>query len=98
MTWLTVFSMIITAFATCVIAYYSKVSKDLAKEIIDHDQAYHVRIEKLAIQHQHELSDLYQAIAIATLMGGSSNTGKVKELISTFQEHYKGKIQVFNNK
>ena len=95
MEWITVASILVTAIATCFIAHYSKVSTALAKEIKDQEKSYRDSLENLTKQHQSELSDLYQAIAIATLMGGSSNTNVVRDLIKTFKEHYKGKIAIF---
>jgi len=83
---LTFASILVTAIATCFIAHYSKVSSNLAKEIKNQEE-----------RHQSDLADLYQAIVIATLMGGASNPGSVRNLIRTFSEHYKGKIQIFKN-
>lgn len=80
-----IISIIVTAIATCFIAYYSFVSSKIADEI-----------KKQNDKHDSELKDLYQAIAIATLMGGNGNSGVVKTLISTFNQHYKGKVQIFN--
>lgn len=91
----TVISVVVTAIATCVIAYYSYASNRLANEMKLQDARYQERLEKLSKHHQSELSDLYQAITIATLMGGSSNTNVVKELIKTFNQYYCGNIKIF---
>ncbi len=95
MNWITIISIIATAIATCFIAYFSRVSTCLAKEIKDQDKSYRDKFENLTKQHQTELSDLYQAIVISTLMGGSSSPGKMDELMTTFKKHYKGKIKIF---
>jgi K+-sensing histidine kinase KdpD len=83
---LTTVSIFITAIATCVIAVYSVISSNLAKEIKNQTR-----------QHQSDLSDLYQAIVIATLMGGSSNQGVARDLIKTFNAHYQGKVKIFKS-
>jgi hypothetical protein len=88
-------SIVISAIATSVIAIYSIMSYKLAKEITKQDKSYRDSLENLTKNNQNELSDLYQAIVIATLMGGSGNTGVVKTLIDTFSEHYKGNIEIF---
>jgi hypothetical protein len=95
MNWITVISIFISTIATCFIAYYSKVSTNLAKEIKNQDKNYRENLESLSKQHQDQLSDLYQAIVIATLMGGSSNTGVVNDLIKTFSGYYNGKTKIF---
>lgn len=98
MDWITLTSILITAIATCFIAYYSKVSSNLAKEIKNQDKSYRESLEKLTKLHHKDLSDLYQAIVIAMLMGGSSNSTVVTGLIKTFKEHYKGEIEIFKDK
>ncbi len=96
MEWISIVSIFITAVATCVIAWYSKVSSDLAKELKSQEMNFRQGLEDLTKQHHKELSSLYQAITIATLMGGSSNSGVVANLIKTFNQHYKGDIEIFN--
>jgi len=98
MEWISIASFFVTAAATCVIAWYSVVSSNLAKELKKQEMSYRKGLEDLNKQHQRELSSLYQAIAIATLMGGSSNSGVVTDLIKTFNQHYKGEIEIFKQK
>lgn len=97
MEWLIGISTLITALATIAIAYFAKTNSDLTAEIINQEKNFHEHQEALIKQHQKELSDLYQAITIATLMGGSSNTGVVEGLIKTFKNHYSGSIKIFKD-
>jgi undecaprenyl pyrophosphate phosphatase UppP len=76
---LIVISAAITAVATVFIARYARSSNMLSKEF-----------QNLSKLHKQELSDLYQAIVIATLMtyphGGA---------IEKFNKMYKGKTVIF---
>ena len=77
-----VFSFLTTA-ATIVIAFYAYSNYKLT-----------VQLRDSAKHHQQELSDLYQAIIIATLL--TSSTGQnVNLLISAFKSYYKGTTKIF---
>jgi hypothetical protein len=77
-----VFSFLTTA-AIIVIAFYAYSNYKLT-----------VQLRDSAKHHQQELSDLYQAIVIATLL--TSNTGTdVNLLITTFNHYYKGATKIF---
>lgn len=77
-------STIITTLATCVIAYFAWASHQVALAIQQQEKA-----------HQKELTDLYEAIMIATVMGGQGNSGVVNTSIETFKKHYKGSTPIF---
>jgi len=46
-------------------------------------------------QHHKDLSDLYQAIVIATLIGGHSN---MQDTVKQFNALYSGEIEIFKAK
>ena len=75
---------LISAIATLVIAFYAYSSIKLSKEI-------HNKSE----QHQQELSDLYQAIVVATLLSGPSSVGAFASAKQIFSTTYKGKTPIF---
>lgn len=67
-TWLVAVGAIVSAIATCFIAWYAVVNHKLANAIKTKDE-----------QHQQEIKDLYQAIVLSTLAttftGGSREDG-----------------------
>ncbi len=73
MDWVLV-SIVITAIATVAIAIYSWASLKLSQAIKNQEETYRNILVELTKRHQSELKDLYQAITIATLIGGHSNT------------------------
>lgn len=91
MDWLTI-SSTITAIATGVIAYYSYVSNKLSNAIRAQETNYRKTLEEMTDQHHKDLSDLYQAIVIATLIGGHSSA---EQTIKRFEELYSGTVKIF---
>lgn len=75
---------IITSIATVIIAWYAYCNYRLYKVIQEKDAEY-----------KEQISDLYQAIVIATLLSGPSSYGGIEEAIKEFNRHYKGKTKVF---
>jgi len=86
---------IVTAIATIVIAYLAWASYTLAKEIRDASDRHEQEVQEASERHQQELSDLYQAIVIATLLSGPSPKGQYRETKAIFEGEYTGKVQIF---
>ncbi len=82
----------VTALATGVIAYYSYVSNKLSNAIRAQEANYSEALEAMNKQHHKDLSDLYQAIVIATLIGGHSTA---EDTIKKFKNLYKGEFEIF---
>jgi hypothetical protein len=80
----TTISIIVTCIATCFIAYYTKQTRDVYK-----------RMEDSQKQSQEKISDLYQAIVIATLQSSNSAQEAMPGFIAEFSKHYKGKTKIF---
>ncbi len=91
MDWLAISSGV-TAFATAVIAYYSYVSNKLSNAIRDQEINSRQALEKMTERHHNDLGDLYQAIVIATLIGGHSPT---EQTIKEFTKLYSGDVEIF---
>ncbi len=79
-------SLIITALATVAIAYYSWCSYKLAMSLNSMEKS---REEKEQ-EFRQQLSDLYQALVIANLLGGQSIKEARKALVEEFKKMYKG--------
>jgi hypothetical protein len=50
-------------------------------------------------EHQEQISDLFQAIAITNVLSGlgmASDLTTIKGMIKEFKEHYKGKTKIFD--
>lgn len=82
---------LITAIASVVIAFYAWKNHELAKSFEGLDKLR----EKRDQEYRCQVSDLYQGIIIATLMGGQPSSGVLKESIATFKERYNGKTPIF---
>ena len=93
MDWLIPVSTFIAAIATCVIAYYSYVSNKLANAIRAQEANYRQAMESMTEQHHKDLSDLYQAIVIATMIDGHCTTAE--DSIKKFNRLYSGEIEIF---
>jgi len=80
---LIIISSAISALATIAIAYYAFRAHNLTKEM-----------RRTQENRDQEVSDLYQAIVIATLLSGptASNIGS---LTPTFEKLYNGKTKIF---
>ncbi len=90
MCWSTVISVIcimFTGLATGFIAYYARESNRLASEI-----------QKLNTKHSQELSDLYQAIVIATMLSDKNDKHSITLAIDVFKKHYNGSVEIFKSK
>ena len=90
---------ILTTLSTVVIAWYSFQSYRLSKEI---KRVNDLR-EKSEEEFKRQISDLYQAIVVATLISGPSSVGAVTQtgidsVKNTFNQYYKGSTQIFPEK
>jgi type II secretory pathway pseudopilin PulG len=83
---ITVIAIVVSAGATAFVAYYARATLKLTQQM-----------EASARQHQEELSDLYQAIVIATLLTGPGhNTSNFFENGKRyFKSAYKGNTEIF---
>lgn len=86
-----VISTIVMAIATVFLAIFAYQSNKLAQEI--------KRTNDLKdagdAEFKQQLSDLYQAIVISTLLSGPSSYGSLKQAIGAFKTQYGGKTQIF---
>ncbi|HOX22222.1 MAG TPA: hypothetical protein PLL10_02065 [Elusimicrobiales bacterium] len=87
------FATAFSALATIVIAVWAYKSHKLAEEIKKSTDVQ----KKENDEYRTQVSDLYQAIAIATLISGPSSTGGADAAIKCFKNHYKGKTPVFKD-
>ena len=53
------------------------------------------RTHELATRNAEQVSDLYQAIVVATLVGHAGMTNQGGRLIEQFQAHYRGSTPIF---
>lgn len=83
-------SLIITALATGVIAYYSWCSHRLAISLRNMDEARTSKDQEF----RQQLSDLYQALVIANLLGGQSIKEARRALVEEFKKMYKGNTPI----
>lgn len=74
----------VSSVATVVIAVYAVVTHRLTKAIHD-----------AAGRSQEQFSDLLQAIVVSNMTAGSG--GAVSIAIKNFNNHYKGKTEIFKN-
>jgi hypothetical protein len=85
-------SPLISMVATAVIAFYAWRSYELSQQIKNTND---LKI-KGDQEFREQLSDLYQAITISTLLSGPSSTGAFDRAISAFKSQYKGKTPIFS--
>jgi len=87
---------IIMTFATVAIACYAVASYKLSKMVSQLQEKHRKELEQSQRQHQEELNDLYKAIVVATIVGGSAKTGYLNADIDKFKEHYKPtRVKIF---
>ncbi|MFC1532658.1 hypothetical protein ACFL7M_04750 [Thermodesulfobacteriota bacterium] len=79
-----VFSIIITAIATAIIAIYAFMSYRLASKIQSREDEF-----------RQQTQDLFQAIVISNIVASGSES-YTSGAIKYFKEHYKGKIPIFD--
>ncbi len=84
LTALTVVSACISTIATCIMAFYTKQTRDIYKRTVASQD-----------QFQGQLSDLYQAIVIATMQSANSAPDVLPSFITEFKKYYKGKTKIF---
>ena len=82
--WVMVGATVVTAVATGVIAFFTWKMHQVTQQ--------HSRKEE---EFRQQLSDLYQAITIATLLSGNSNAGVLRNAIEAFKSVYKGTTPIF---
>jgi hypothetical protein len=51
-------------------------------------------IQKKKAEYKEQISDLYQAIVIATLLSGPTSTGGIEKATQEFKSLYKGKTRI----
>ena len=89
--WVIAVSSAITGIATAFIACYGRRSHQLTLQL----KATEEQRSKREEEFRQQLSDLYQAIVIATLLSGNSNLGALVEAKLAFEGLYKGKTKIF---
>jgi len=72
------------AVATVIIAWYAYCNYRLYKTM-----------QEKEIEYKEQISDLYQAIVIATLMSGPTSFADMGKTIEAFNSYYKGKTKIF---
>jgi len=82
------------AIATIVIAYYSWQSHKLTIELQKRDE----EREQRHIEHDQQTRDLYQAIALSTILTAPRAQGTPETHIQKFKELYTGKTPIFEKK
>jgi len=78
-----IIAAIVTSIATIIIAWYASCNYKLYKII-----------QEKNTEHKEQISDLYQAIVIATLLSGPTSTGGIEKAIQEFKSQYKGKTRI----
>ena len=86
-------SILVTAVATGVIAWYANRSHNLASKIQSRDNEYRQQVTARDNEYRQQVTDLYQAIVISYLLQEMGWT--TKEKIKVFNEHYTGKTRIF---
>lgn len=86
-----IISMGLTAVATCVIAFYSWRSFKLSEEIKRSNELKTTSDQEF----RQQVSDLYQAIVISTLISGPSSYGAFGPAKDVFKSQYRGKTPIF---
>ncbi len=89
-------STVVTAIATVILAIYARINAKLTNEIRSQDGNFKEAIQNMTINHHKELSDLYQALVISTLISGNSDSSVVYTAITTFKGLYTGTTKIFN--
>ncbi len=84
MTTIVIVASIINTIATVAIAIYASKAHTLTKKMKESQQ-----------QRDEEISDLYQAIVIATILSGPSGP-RIDDILSTFKKTYKGTTKIFS--
>jgi len=74
---------VITSIAIAIVAWFAYCNYRLYKVI-----------QKKDTEYKEQISDLYQAIVIATLLSGPTSTGGIEKAIQEFKSHYKGKTRI----
>ena len=87
-------SAFISAVATVFIALYVRRSHQLAQEIKRSNEQKTGRDEEF----RQQVSHLYQAIVIATLLSGPSGRGQYIEAKKLFESQYNGETPIFKPK
>jgi hypothetical protein len=88
---LLVISTAVSALATCVIAVYSCFSWKLTVEM---KRANDLK-DKADQEFKEQVSDLYRAIVVATILSGPSSYGSLDQATSAFNAQYAGKTKIF---
>jgi len=89
--WIIALSSTVTGIATVFIALYGWKTHQLTLQL----KAAEDQRSKREEEFRQQLSDLYQAITIATLLSGPSGVGAFPSAIEAFQSKYKGKVRIF---
>ncbi len=87
----TVVSTAMTALATVMIWVYARKSHQLAQALKQTEEARARRDDEF----REQLSDLYQAIVIATVLSGPSSFGQFHNSVEVFNQQYTGKTPIF---
>lgn len=87
-------STVVMAMATVCLAFLAYESNRLAKEIKRTNDLREAEDKEF----RRQVSDLYQAIVVATIINGAKFGDQVPAIIDVFKRYYKGKPPYFNNK
>ncbi len=81
-----VISSLISAIATCIIAYFTWQNYKMYQILKGKDEEY-----------KNQTSDLYQEIVIATLLSGPTSYGDYPRCKDKFKGEYAGKTEIFKH-
>ncbi len=90
---ITTVSTIVMAIATACLALFAYQSNRLAKEI---KRTNDLRVAEDK-EFRQQVSDLYQAIVISTLISGPSSYGAFGQAKDVFKSQYRGKTPIFKD-
>ena len=84
-------SLIVTAIATAVIAFYSWRSYKISHEL----KLLNSEMSRRDNEFKEQIKDLYQGIIISTIISGPTSVGSTGEAINKFESLYKGSTKIF---
>jgi len=87
-----VIAIILTSFATVVIAYYAWRSHKISETIIKLTQ----KRDDEEKEFKQQIKDLYQAIVVSNIVLGPEGVGPRESSIQAFKRLYKGDTKIFD--